>query len=224
MPQDPNIVLRELNALLLIEGEECDDHDRSYGTAEVRRVRWTEDGCDLLLAVRPVLVEEYTAAFTIGCDSLSRIHLTDRRSSEQVELLDNHPLLFDSLQGTVQLAFLGRVRNPRAAAAAMFKAYEKYYKGWQKPTTQDVRRMAKQLDATGGLLTTAPPRLADRYAEILAEHGTDPYFFPPRMRGAPKVVKFMDGKAPRVLLIGESYVIGTGFYAERVPITRLYAP
>jgi hypothetical protein len=105
----------------------------------------------------------------------------------------------------------------------MLEARDAYYFGWNEPTVRQVRELAETLDGTGGYVTGAPPHLADIYADILAAHGTDPYFYPRRERGAP-AVGFEPNHQARVLLVGRQYLIGSGFSAERVPFEILGTP
>jgi len=154
---------------------------------------------------------EHTRAF-----SLVEFDFTDWTFS------DDHVLLWDHQEPFSQLNFAGppschgevlwNLHERHRAVAGHWIPFERYMNG---------RFLRNGLAGGGGVLADGPDRLLREYAAVLSASDLEPYFpYPPRpAHGWDEENRRWvdeDQKLSVLILGGSSYVVGTGFFANRL--------
>ena len=212
-------MLEELDAVFAtLEFEE-------RGAVLLDSVRWRGRACEIVLDVRTGDADESRQAWRVQCADVRATRLSPGWR-DAVEFVHTHPLLLPYTDAQVQLAFRGRPEQPRAVVGALWEAHQAATDGWL-PFDAFLNRnvpLAELIAAGGGILAEGPRSVLEGYAVSLREYGVFPSFV-----GERNAARWIDGAwSPEpadlgVLLIGESYVIGTSFDIARVGVECLGA-
>lgn len=132
---------------------------------------------------------------------------------DNVQLLDDHPLLYEYTTPPTAVFFRGSVNNPDALLMDIAQAHSSTFQGWRHfPQYLNVEQpLASLLSSGGGLLGQMPKPLAERVLKVLEHHKLETK----TAQGTP-YVGLHDNPALlqtplKLLIIGSSYFVSYGF-------------
>lgn len=130
-----------------------------------------------------------------------------------VELLTEHPLLYQYTEAPTALFFRGQVADVNALALDIAQAHASTFGPWRHfPAYLNPEQpLVSLLESGGGLLGQMPASLAQRIVQVLTHHGLEHKL----VSGTPEVAihknpMLQDAKLP-LLLLGDSYIIAYSF-------------
>ena len=208
-----------------------DELDAAFSTLEFEEtgavfldsVRWRGRACEIILDVRTGDDNDPRQAWRVQCTDARATRLSPGWR-DGVHMFRAHPLLLPYTDAQAQLAFRGRPEQPWTVVGALWDAHRGATDGWF-PFDGFLNRNVALPDlfaAEGGILAEGPRSVLDAYAQALQKCGLIPSLF-----GEHRPTRWLDGeKIPEsedvaVMIIGKSYVVGTGFEIARVSVECL---
>ena len=191
--------------------------EEEYLLVKIAEAAWV--GASLELKVE-ISVEDRAerGAWSIRCEYLLA-HTLSGQSGSSLELVDDHPLLWEFKYPNASAFFDGVPSNSEACIGALYKAHEGATSSWLRlgAYLNNSGHLSELLSAGNGLLARGPVPLLQIYKDALQPHGVDvsivgehhPKFFDGMTR------RSTDGEDIKALLLGASYVVGIGWTAER---------
>lgn len=157
-------------------------------------------------------------AWSIRCEYLL-VHTLSGQSGSSLELVDDHPLLWEFKYPNASAFFDGVPTNSEACIGALYKAHERATGSWLRfgAHLNSSAHLSEVLGTGNGLLARGPVPLLQIYKDALLPHGVDvsivgehhPKFFDGVTRQS------TEGKDVKALLLGSSCVVGIDWTAER---------
>ena len=207
------------------------------GGVVLAAARWAHPACELVLDVRTGDEARPREAWRVRCADTR----ASRLASEWVDspyLADEHPLLLPYVQRQAKLYVRGRAADARLVVADLYAAHAAVTGLWYPfeaffnsggPHAVLLNQggglpLAELLGGGSGLLAEGAVGVLAAYAAVLEEHDIEPSVI-----GERPPLRWLDGAWQpeatdlRVLVLGESYVLGAGFTAERLPLGALDA-
>ena len=137
-----------------------------------------------------------------------------------LDLLKNHPLLWEFTYPSAPAFFSGIPANSAACVGALYETHSKAVGAWISFGSQFNNNLPiSQLLSTGnGLLAQGPVPLLSLYKEALLVHGVEVNIvneYGPKFWNGTSWESLV-GEEVKVLLLGASYVIGIGWTGEQV--------
>lgn len=131
---------------------------------------------------------------------------------DSIRLAQQHPLLWTHHQDELELAFRGAVADPFGTIGRLQARHEALVHGWIPfdAFLNSAVPLPKLLSSPAGMLARGPRALITAYQDVLEQAGS-----------ACSVLdqgRFPDADAddaPKLLLLGKSYLVATSFAAER---------
>ena len=136
----------------------------------------------------------------------------------EVQILEEHPLLYEYTQKPTAVFFRGDVPNPDALVMDIAQAHATTFFPWRHfPHYLNTEQSLKSLvEAGGGLLGQMPAPLANSLIKVLEHHGLEhkiaegePYI---KQHDNPALLQ----TALKVLLFGKSYFVAYGFSIQEM--------
>lgn len=156
-------------------------------------------------------------AWSIRCEYLL-VHSLGGQSGSSLELVDEHPLLWEFKYLNASAFFDGVPTSNEACIGALYHAHEGATGSWLRfgAHLNSSSHLSELLSAGNGLLARGPVPLLQFYKDALLPHGVDVSivgeyhlkFF----NGVTR--RSTDGEDVKALLLGSSYVVGIGWMAE----------
>lgn len=187
-----------------------DDEEAGFVLQCARR-----SGPSLYLEIEVIGSEKFQQVGTLICENMLNFGLGNDYVSG-LELTEDHPLLWEYQHDSASALFSGVPVNALAAAGALYQAHQKTARDWFR-LTKHVNcqiEIVKLLNSGSGLLARGPIPLLEIYRDALREYGIDIQICSPHPPGghlADTERQDWLRTEVKVLLIGSSYVIGTGW-------------
>lgn len=160
----------------------------STQTLTVEQVAASNAAVTLVLKVRPGSDNAPLQFWEVVCANPLRYRLTPGEVHGYLNLLEDHPLVWEHTDPTQTLALLGKPDNALATVAALIERHHAVAQGWMPierylPLSQNYYGGLSGLLAGGhGFVATGPDRLVRAYADVLQAHGSrtkiEPALFP----------------------------------------------
>ncbi|MEJ1242553.1 hypothetical protein WBG78_30700 [Chryseolinea sp. T2] len=138
---------------------------------------------------------------------------------DKLELLDEHPLLWAFSQVQTDLYFTNPTTRPFELFSAIYEIHRRESKNWL-PLDKFINKEISPIElckSKSGLFAKGPLKLLEKYQEVLEQHGMTPSLFgkrnPKRWTNDQWVE---ETEILRVMILGDSYVIGESFDFKRV--------
>lgn len=135
-----------------------------------------------------------------------------------IQIVDDHPLLYEYTQKPTAVFFRGEVENPDSVVMDIAQAHATTFFPWRHfPHYLNTEQSLSALfEAGGGLLGQMPAPLADSLVKVLTHHGLehkiaegDPYI---KLHDNPALLQ----TTLKVLLFGASYFVSYGFSIQEM--------
>jgi hypothetical protein len=186
------------------------------GSLRLASARWTEAACELVLDIGLGDSAPHQA-WTVRCPDV-RAYRFSSGWADSANVLNDHVLLRPYTEPHVRLAFHGRSSDPYAVIGHLWDAHRQLLDSWYpfEEYLNPGMPLADLLAAGGGFLAEGPKSVMQGYALVLSSHKIESSFVAER-----PPVRWLDGawqpesQALSVFLMGESYVIGAEFAAQR---------
>lgn len=204
----------------------CSSHeyDEADGTVSLQAFAQTNRGAEMTFDLR-----FYSLApderWTVRCSDLAGASIrASLEADPYLSLEPDHQLLWGFRDPIVSVSFRGRVQIPAELACALAEKHAMVVGRWIPFGTflNGQMPLRELLDGGFGQLGKGPRRLMAEYARILRDFGVETSLvemgYPKRWRGEDgrggTFEQYPDGL--RVLLFGESWVVGAGWTATRI--------
>jgi len=137
---------------------------------------------------------------------------------DKVQLLTEHPLLYQYNSRPTAVFFRGAVQNADALALDIAQAHASTFGLWRHfPQYLNTNQALATLFASGGgLIGQMPQPLADRIAAVLAKHGIEHKIMQDTAQAGGSEPPFMKDQQIAVLLFGSSYFVSHAFSFEEM--------
>jgi hypothetical protein len=143
-------------------------------------------------------------------------------SGSSIQLLNNHPLLWEFTDTQCDLYFTGQCQSPEKLFYSLYKVHKELFGNYRSFDISFGESSFQPFQFTNGLLTSGPKMLMEKYGACLKENGMDFNITnerPPQYwNGFEYSSEIKDLK---VFLIGETYVIAEEFSFKLLNETRL---
>jgi hypothetical protein len=157
----------------------------------------------------------------VRCGSTLKCILSNEGGAS-LDLLQNHPLLWDFTHPSASAFFSGVPANSAACVGALYETHLRAVGNWISfgPQFNKNLPLSHLLSTGNGLLARGPVSLLSFYKEALLTHGVEVNIvseYGPKFWDGTKW-KSLVGEDIKILLLGSSYVIGIGWAGEQVPL------
>ena len=211
--------MNDLTTLLALVAEVEDENEVAI---EFTDATWS--GGSLELELRVTVSDIPPELWQVHCTNVLAYSLSSE-GAFWLELTEDHPLLWEYKHLNAMAFFAGAPRNPAAAVGDLYEAHRRTVGSWLRfGDNLNAELEPSQLLSTGnGLLARGPLPLLTLYKDALRPHGVEVNICSTRPP------TFWDGSVSRevrpeddlkALLIGSSYVVGTGLTARRSLLTK----
>jgi hypothetical protein len=202
-----------MEKLLALIAEASDEEDVILRFAGAT---WSGTSLELQLAVS--VLEADPGIWEVRCEHVLASLLCNE-SARWLELLDDHPLLWEFKHESAQAFFYGAPDSTDAAVGALYDAHQNAVGSWIRfgQYLNTSLGISKLLSAGNGLLAEGPVQLLTSYKDALRPHGVEVdirFAHPPRSWDGTHW-RHLDRKNTKALILGTCYVIGKGFAAEQ---------
>ncbi len=215
MPMATGFRINMLEDLLAItSGIDFED----YGSLLLTRTVWSKDGITLSIDISSDEDPDVHPRWQVLCSGVREDCLSLGYSGD-LQLSDDHVLLWPHAARTSAISFYGKAENPSAVAGALYERHWELVGKWI-PFHRFLNPglpLTELISGGFGMLAEGPERLILAYEEVMQQHGfstshrdpTNPVYW----RGE----AWLEQKtALSVLILDESYVVAEEFIAEAV--------
>ena len=204
-----------MDKLLALMAEAGDEED-----VVIRLTKAIWSGSSLQLQFALHLLDSEPRIWEVGCENVLRHVLRNEGAEWWLDLTDDHPLLWEFKHETAQAFFYERPDNVDAAVGALYEAHQAAVGSWIRfgQHLNSGLSLSKLLGAGNGLLAEGPVPLLSVYEETLRPHGVEVdirFAHPPRIWGGTQWRELERDNETKALLLGTSYVIGSGWTAQQ---------
>jgi hypothetical protein len=207
-----------MDKLLAVIAEIGDDEDVLI---QFRGATWSGTSLQLQLAVSELNseVDSGPGIWDVHCESVLA-HALSNESAHWLELADDHALLWDFKHESASAFFYRAPLNAEAAVGALYEAHHKAVGSWITfgKHLNGSPGLSKLLAAGNGLLAKGPLPLLTLYKETLRSHGVEVdirFSHPPKVWDGTGWRELKTDNDSKALIMGTSYVIGSGWAAEQ---------
>jgi hypothetical protein len=204
-----------MDKLLALIAEVDDEEDV---VVQFRSVTWSDSSMSLRLVIS--MFDSPPENWHVQCQDVLAYQLSSE-GSHWLELLKDHPLLWQFKHESGSAYFYRAPANVDAAVGALYEAHRKAVGMWIQfgEYLNNKADLAKLLSAGNGLLAEGPMPLLALYRETLKTHGLEldiRFAHPPRMWNGSEWRQLVLDNDAKALVLGTSYVIGSGWKAEQI--------
>lgn len=194
----------------------ADANDEEDVTIQFIDATWSATSLQLQLAIS--LFDSVPRIWTVRCGEVLSCVLCDV-GAHWLELLDDHPLLWEYKCQSAQAFFYRAPVSADAAVGSLYEAHQNAVGPWIRfgKYLNTSLGLSKLLAAGNGLLADGPVQLLTLYKDALRPHGVEVdirFAHPPRSWDGTNW-RQLDRANTKALLLGTSYVVGEGFAAQQ---------
>jgi hypothetical protein len=204
-----------MDELLALIAQADDEEDV---VVQFRGAAWSDSSMSLRLAIS--VLDSPPHNWHVQCEGVLAYQLNGE-GSRWLELLSDHPLLWEFKCESASAYFYRAPANADAAVGALYDAHRKAVGAWIRfgRYLNNEADLVKLLSAGNGLLAQAPMPLLALYKDTLRLHGLEldiRFAHPPRIWNGSEWQDLPLENATKALVLGTSYVIGDGWKAEKI--------
>jgi len=203
-----------MDKLLALVAEAGDEED-----VIIRFTQATWSGRSLRLQLAITVVNSVEESWEVRCEDVLAYALYGD-SASSVELIEDHPLLWEYKHESASAYFYRAPLNADAAVGALYEAHQNVVGSWLRfgQHLNCLPGLSKLLAAGNGLLAQGPVPLLSLYKETLCPHGVEVdirFSRPPQTWDGTHWRQLGRENNTKALLLGTSYVIGKRWVAEQ---------
>jgi len=183
---------------------------------QITHATWSDISLQMQIVVSVNGTKEDT--WILSCKNVLAQSLI-REGMFSLQLVDDHPILWEFRQVNASAFFRGIPSNRDACVGALYAAHRRTVGFWINFGSQlnNSSRISELLETGDGLLAIGPIALLNAYREALAPYGVDvsivgehrAHYWDGNVR------KRLTDENVMALLLGSSYLVGIGFTAEK---------
>ena len=180
---------------------------------------WSSAALRLQLAVSVLDSDSASGTWEVSCEDVLAYVLSDE-GAYSLQLTHDHPVLWEFKHESASAFFYGAPINADAAVGTLYEAHQNAVGSWIRfgKHLNTPPGLAKLLTAGNGLLAAGPLPLLNVYKEALRPLGVNVdirFPLPPRTWDGTHWRQLEQENNTKALLLGTSYVIGTGWASEQ---------
>jgi hypothetical protein len=185
----------------------------------IRFIDATWSGTSLLLQLAVTIFDSAQETWEVRCEDVLAYALRNEGACS-LELTEDHPLLWEFKHESASAYFYRAPVNAEAAVGALYEAHQNAVGSWIRfgQHLNSPPGLSKLLTAGNGLLAQGPVPLLTLYKETLRPHGVEVdirFLRPPQTWDGTHWRQLKRENNTKALLLGTSYVIGNGWFAEQ---------
>jgi hypothetical protein len=199
---------------LLAKIAEIDDEEDL--NIQIRNATWGDSSLELEAEVS-IYGPETLGTWDVRCENVLAYALY-RDCMFSLELTDEHPLLWKFTGKNGSAYFLGAPKDSDACVGVLYQAHRQATGGWIDfgSAVNNLVGLSRMLSDGNGLLARGPLRLLEVYKQAILPYGVDVSILPDPAESLGARSRGLQQSAVKVLLLGCSYVIGSGWSARRL--------
>jgi hypothetical protein len=203
-----------MDKLLALIGEVEDEED-----VAIRLTGATWSGASLQLQFALSVLDSAPGIWEARCEDVLA-YLLCNESANWLEMVDDHPLLWEFKHEIASAFFYGAPATADAAVGALYEAHQNAVGPWIKfgRHLNNAPGLSKLLAAGNGLLAEGPTPLLTLYKDTLNPHGVEVdirFSHLPRIWDGTHWRELERENSARAMVLGASYVIGSGWKAQQ---------